>query len=304
MTTSSEIQTEAGGPIRVLLIEDDRADADLVRTALAAAGDQAFAVEWVDRLVPALDLLAEGGIDLCLVDLTLPDSQGPRTVLATRAQAPDVPIIVLAASEEDATAVQAAADGAHDYVVKAQLDPELLAWSIRHAIQAHRTPAPPVASAAIDPLTDLLNARGLHAVGERQARIAWLGRRPFAVLYLDVDGLGRVNEAEGRGSGDRALVDVAGILTGTFRNSDVIARAGGDEFCVILAEVAPEGPGEQRARDRLRRRIDAFNLRHSALHPLSLTVGSAYFDPASPCSFAELVGRAERAMLAHKQKAA
>lgn len=294
-----------GRQIRVLLIEDDREDADLVRHALSAARHETFVVEWVDRLVPGLDRLAEGGIDVCLLDLSLPDSRGPRTVLATRAQAPGVPIVVLASSDSDGPAVEAAVDGAQDYLVKTRLDPDLVAWSIRHAIEAHESrpqrlaPGPP-----IDSLTNLLNGDGLLAVGESQVRVSSVTRRPFALLYVDVDGLGRVNDLAGRRAGDRALLDVAGLLAVTFRNSDLIARVTGDEFCVILSEVAPNDSGEEGARDRLTRAVDAFNAHRDGARRLSLTIGAARFDPASPCSFEELVGHAEQQMREHKRRAA
>ncbi len=294
-----------GRQIRVLLIEDDREDADLVRHALSAARHETFVVEWVDRLVPGLDRLAEGGIDVCLLDLSLPDSRGPRTVLATRAQAPDVPIVVLASSDGDGPAVEAAAGGTQDYLVKTRLDPDLVARTIRHAIEAHEgrpqrlAPGPP-----IDSLTNLLNGDGLLAVGECQVRVSSVTRRPFALLYVDVDGLGRVNDLAGRRAGDRALLDVADLLAVTFRSSDLIARVTGDEFCVILSEIAPNDPGEEGARDRLTRAVDAFNAHRDDPRRLSLTIGAARFDPASPCSFEELVGHAEQQMREHKRRAA
>lgn len=300
-TTGSESN---GRQIRVLLIEDDREDADLVRHALSAARHETFVVEWVDRLVPGLDRLAEGGIDVCLLDLSLPDSRGPRTVLATRAQAPDVPIVVLASSDSDGPAVEAAADGTQDYLVKTRLDPDLVAWTIRHAIEAHESPQRLAPGPPIDSLTNLLNGDGLLAVGASQVRVASLTRRPFALLYVDVDGLDRVNDLAGRSAGDRALLDVAGLLAVTFRNSDMIARVTGDEFCVILSEVAPNDSGEEGARDRLTRAVGAFNAHRDSARRLSLTIGAARFDPASPCSFEELVGHAEQQMREHKRRAA
>ena len=63
-------------PMKILLIEDNPGDARLIREMLADAGGQDFAIEWVSRLADGLERLDRGGIDLVLLDLGLPDSQG------------------------------------------------------------------------------------------------------------------------------------------------------------------------------------------------------------------------------------
>jgi diguanylate cyclase (GGDEF)-like protein len=85
--------------------------------------------------------------------------------------------------------------------------------------------------ATTDALTGLLNRRGFESfISERP------GRRPFAVLALDVDNLKEVNDAQGHEAGDALLVRVAGAVRGTMRRGDVLARLGGDEFAAFLFE--------------------------------------------------------------------
>lgn len=88
-------------------------------------------------------------------------------------------------------------------------------------------------AARTDPLTSLANRRGMEeAVAERR------GRRPLAVLAVDIDNLKRVNDAYGHGAGDRLLLHVAEVIGATARAGDVVARVGGDEFVSVLFDAS------------------------------------------------------------------
>jgi diguanylate cyclase (GGDEF)-like protein/PAS domain S-box-containing protein len=122
-------------PIQILLVEDNAGDARLVDTYLRRAEPPEFSLERVDRLEKGLKRLAEGGIDVVLLDLTLPDSQGIDTFETAVAEAPDVPIIVMTGIDDSGLALKAVRDGAQDYLVKRQVDTHLLVRSIRYAIE-------------------------------------------------------------------------------------------------------------------------------------------------------------------------
>jgi len=127
-------------PLRILLVEDNPGDVLLLQETLA---DQqgAFELENVERLAPALERLRTGGIHLVLLDLTLPDSAGLSTFTAVRTQAPDMPIVVLTGLSDEALAVSTVRDGAQDYLVKGQVDGNLLGRTIRYAFERKRTEA-------------------------------------------------------------------------------------------------------------------------------------------------------------------
>lgn len=122
-------------PIQVLLVEDNPGDARLVDTYLRRAETPRFSLERVDRLSKGLERLQQGGIDVVLLDLTLPDSQGIDTFETAVAEAPDVPIIVMTGIDDSGLALKAVRDGAQDYLVKRQVDTHLLVRSIRYAIE-------------------------------------------------------------------------------------------------------------------------------------------------------------------------
>ncbi|MGN6555598.1 MAG: PP2C family protein-serine/threonine phosphatase [Verrucomicrobiota bacterium] len=137
---TERVKNEAGGEspgerIRVLLIEDNPGDARLIQLMLNDDGLDAFRVEPVDRLGRGLERLAQGGFDIVLSDLSLPDSQGLETFLRLHAHSPQMPIIVLSGLSDTTVAVNAVHRGAQDFLVKGQVNGPLLARAIRYAIE-------------------------------------------------------------------------------------------------------------------------------------------------------------------------
>jgi DNA-binding NarL/FixJ family response regulator len=116
--------------IQLLLVEDNPRDAHRLRRALAEAGPQ-FQVSHVARLSEALARLCEGGIDLILLDLSLPDGQGAELVTLVVAVVPQVPIVVLVNVADTAPSVEALRKGAQDYLIKEYVDAHLLAARVR-----------------------------------------------------------------------------------------------------------------------------------------------------------------------------
>lgn len=124
--------------VKVLLIEDNPGDARLIQLMLADAAGDLFESEAVDRLDAGLKRLAKGGIGIILLDLSLPDSHGLETFTQLHAQAPGLPIIVLSGLNDTNVAVEAVHQGAQDFLVKGQVDGQLLARAMRYAIERKR----------------------------------------------------------------------------------------------------------------------------------------------------------------------
>jgi len=120
--------------IKVLLIEDNPADAVFIEEMLAEAKDFSFDVEWKERLSIGLERLAKKGIDVVLLDLNLPDSRGFNTFTKTLAQATGIPIVVLTGLDDETLAIRAVRAGAQDYLIKKHVNSSLLARTIRYAI--------------------------------------------------------------------------------------------------------------------------------------------------------------------------
>lgn len=122
--------------MKVLLIEDNPGDADLVRKALHSANLQQEVTAFV-RLHDALSQHLDS-FDIALADLSLPDSSGLTGLKKLRKLAPKLPVVVLTSLDNDALAVEAIKEGAQDYIVKDQIDSDVLERSIRHAIERQR----------------------------------------------------------------------------------------------------------------------------------------------------------------------
>src|ERR1017187_450829 len=122
----------------ILLIEDNPCDAELVKDMLADATDAKFQVHWADALLPGLDRLARGDIDLVLLDVSLPDSHGLDGLNAIRIHAPDIPVMLLTGWGNESLALRAVQSGAQDYLVKGTLEGPALARTLQQAIVRQR----------------------------------------------------------------------------------------------------------------------------------------------------------------------
>lgn len=124
--------------IRALLIEDNSDDAVLIELMLREVDRNSFELRRAVRLEDGLQELGKGGIDIVLSDLFLPDSQGMDTFLRLHSRVPHIPIIVLSGLDDTRLALNAVHLGAQDYLVKGQVDGQLLARAMRYAIERKR----------------------------------------------------------------------------------------------------------------------------------------------------------------------
>jgi len=133
--TNMETEPIKAPAINVLLVEDNPGDARLIEQMLSETGGVSFDLEWVERLSEGLERTSAGDIDVVLLDLSLPDSQGLDTFTSAYAHAPQVPIILLTGLDDEESAVRAVREGAQDYLVKGQVEGDLLVRAIQYAIE-------------------------------------------------------------------------------------------------------------------------------------------------------------------------
>ena len=125
----------SSSPIRVLLVEDSAADALLLKHALAEASGESFQVTHAELMAEAVRRLSSESFDAILLDLSLPDSHGVKTVAQANAAAPHLPIVVMTGLDDEATALEAVRQGAQDFLIKGHGDGRLVARAIRYAME-------------------------------------------------------------------------------------------------------------------------------------------------------------------------
>lgn len=149
-----------------------------------------------------------------------------------------------------------------------------------------------------DDLTCLYNRRGFYAAATQQLKIARRNQKAAALFFCDVNELKTINDTYGHREGDLALVRTADVLEEVFRESDVLARLGGDEFAVLAADLSPEH--EPIVLNRLHESLKAGKAEMRC--ELSVSVGSAWFDPQRPMALGELMEQADCSMYEQKRK--
>lgn len=286
--------------LKILLVEDSDVDAHLTQDILAEWSVEQFDVTHVVRLSEALSHLAQTRFDAILLDLSLPDGYGLSTLRQMQAANPTIPIIVLSGFSDQTLAVEAVQSGAQDYLVKGQGQPELLARSIRYAIERKRAEERLTYLAQYDQLTGLVNRtlfrdRLIHAMA-RSKRL----HQPMGLMLLDLDRFKAVNDTLGHDAGDQLLKVVADRLHECVREVDTVARMGGDEFTIILEGISNEDDLVVVAR-RITQSLSApFNIQDQQIS-IGVSVGITTY-PTDDHEIDDLLRHADAAMYRAKQR--
>jgi diguanylate cyclase len=221
--------------MRVLVVEDDFLQALAVRDRILETGEGRLEPVLVACLKSAVERIVDEPFDVVLLDLMLPDAKGLGGLERIVQTAPRLPVVVLTGLGEDELVARAFEAGAQDYLIKGDGDGKELLRAIRHAVRRKASELRRLERARSDPLTGLANREVLVERINRAKGRADREQRPFALLFLDLDGFKSVNDTAGHAAGDRVLQAVARRLTAVLRRADTVARLGGDEF-VLLAE--------------------------------------------------------------------
>lgn len=236
--------TIAEGALRVLLVENNDADAACAEQALKAALGTRLALQRSTTLVESIRVLMEAAFDVALVELELDDATGLATLAGVRGAAPTMPVVVFSRVLEESVAVRALRAGAQECLAKGDTQASALPRLIRFAVERQRHLAALEAAriaaahrATHDPLTKLANRALFLDHLERALAFGARYARKTGILFVDLDGFKGINDTLGHARGDHLLQLVAQRLQGCVRRSDSVARLGGDEFVVLLPDV-------------------------------------------------------------------
>jgi len=149
-----------------------------------------------------------------------------------------------------------------------------------------------------DRLTGLYNRFGFTTFAEQQFKAVRRTKKQMMLAFLDIDGMKLINDNLGHDGGDKILMDAAAVLRQTFRESDIIARMGGDAFAVLSSDTTDMAP--QVIGERLKYCLDVYNAEENRRCKLSFSVGMAIYHADNPSTLDELMAQAE--MLMHAKK--
>lgn len=151
-----------------------------------------------------------------------------------------------------------------------------------------------------DELTGLYNRRGFFVLAEQQLKIAERSKKKALIFFADLDGLKPINDTFGHKEGDQALKETAVILKKAFRESDIVARMGGDEFAVFVIDA--DDDIKRTLTNRLENAITLFNRFEGRTYRLSFSTGVAEYNHENPRSLDELVAEADTFMYENKRR--
>jgi diguanylate cyclase (GGDEF)-like protein/PAS domain S-box-containing protein len=149
-----------------------------------------------------------------------------------------------------------------------------------------------------DDLTALFNRRGLLRQAAPYFNFARRQKEKLLLLFIDLDGMKRINDEFGHQEGDNALINTATILNRSFRSSDIVARLGGDEFAVLVTDL---NANKDEAIRRLTENLKAYNGSEVCRYKLSFSIGVAALEPQRMTCFEELLEQADQAMYEQKR---
>lgn len=250
MSTNDDSEPKQSGSI--LVVDDQEKIRRLLQRRLQQEGYQVYVAEDGGE---ALNFLQSNEVDLILLDIMMPDSDG-YTVLRSIRQTYDpeeLPVIMSTAKSESEDRVEAFEHGANDYITK-PIDFPVVRARIKTHLSLKQAHDRIQKLAREDELTGLYNRRHWMSLYEKEFNRTLRYENDLSVLILDLDKFSDINDTYGHLAGDQILREVAELLDETTRDPDVIGRYGGEEFGLFLPETGHE-PAVELA-ERIRRTVE------------------------------------------------
>lgn len=296
------------GSITILLVEDEGIVAQDLKETLIQLGYRVIGI--ASEGVEAVRLAEELQPQLIVMDVGLRGEVDGIQAAHMIQERSHIPVIFLTGHRDTETLRRAVSTGPLGYIIKPFQEVELRC-AIEVAIHKHRADVAMrereealrrnaelmESLSLVDELTQLKNRRGFFELAEQALRVAKREHYAMGLFFVDLNGLKQINDTLGHLAGDQALRDTAIVLQQTFRDSDIIARIGGDEF-VALAHVTKDTSA---LRNRLREHLAEFNARSSHRYVLNVSIGTTIVDIATDDDIQELIARADAAMYEEKR---
>jgi diguanylate cyclase (GGDEF)-like protein len=275
--------------LRILLAETEPSEtADTLRALFpdATGGLDLTVVSTMATLVPTVKLIDP---EIILLDLELSMRDPLDAVHLAHRSAPGIPLVVLADPSKKQFAAQSLSEGAMDYVLKGFMDARTLGRVLRTALE--RNTFEGLADLLRDPMTGLYTREGLQTLGARCMEEARRSGESMVLICALFENLQTLRDGFGPGAADHALRDVATLLAGSCRRSDLVARLGPAQFAVLAVDaVAPSAPVMLQ---RLEQHLAVHNRTRSPWGPIDLRLTVGVWSGRSDRSFSEFLDEVE-----------
>lgn len=224
--------------IKILFIDREQGEYLLIAEILSHIRHVEYELVWCNQLESALNKILSQEFDVALLDYYWGNASARDLLNAARVQACQTPIVVMTDEMETEVDREAIRAGAADYLIKGQIDHLLLERAIRYAIERKQTEQHLTRLAHYDPLTDVPNRILFRDRLEHAINLAERDNTSFTLMFIDLNGFKQVNDNFGHDAGDAIIRICAERLNACLRRSDSVARMGGDEFTLLLQNIA------------------------------------------------------------------
>lgn len=297
---------------KILFVEDSKTQAEAIKDFLERNG---YEVVLAENGKTAIDVAKSTRVDIILLDLVLPDISGNEVCrwLKLDADTKDIPIIMLTVKGSVPDKVKGLEAGADDYMPKPFDEIELNARiyaclrtrTLQEELKLKNRQLMELLEkveilASTDPLTELYNRRRFEVVLEQEFKRATRYNTPLACLMIDIDDFKNINDEFGHNAGDSVLQEMAGIIKKTFREVDIVARWGGEEFIVLLPQT--DQKTALGAANRLLKTISNHLFSSIPDKKVSVSIGIASVPHPSVNNSEKLVAASDKAMYEAKNK--
>lgn len=304
------IGSEGGGhlrvpPAKVLLVEDDPREADLIGSCCA---NENYQLSTEATIAAALENSQNSDHDIVTVSLDLKEEDGLMLVAHLRAdeRTRTLPIIMLADLQQMERIAKGLDLGANDYLVRPLEPSEFSARSRslirqkRHYDQLRKNYTQSLSLALVDPLTGAYNRRYLETHLPRMLQRSVADGRHLSLLYVDADRFSVINNTYDHDNGDVVLKEIVARMNRSLRPTDLIVRLGGEEFAVIMPETATSIA--QSVAERLRENVEKqpVLLNNGIQLTVTVSIGVASLRLPQGETMEQLIKRADQAMFAAK----
>jgi diguanylate cyclase (GGDEF)-like protein len=275
--------------LRILLAEGDPGETASALHKLYPEGQDGLELTHVSSVSTLIATLEIINPEVIFLDLSLVNPDPLDAVRRVHRSAPAAPLIVLAEGSDKDSAVRSLSQGALDYLLKGFIDSRTLERVLRAALE--RNTLEGLADLLRDPLTGLYIRDGFLTLGERAMETAKSRESTLVLLCMRIENLAALHAGYGPSAVESSLREVAKLLAGSFRRTDIVARLGESQFAALAVDAAE--PSAPVLRQRLETRIAMLNRDIGPWGPLELRMNARFWSSKEPKTFSELLDSVE-----------